>query len=416
MSETGQNEIGGELTSLIKSDPRLSYFKKGIEDRDKTEETLLRIILVYAKKYFCDYYGDKNRKLVWKEIVDQERIEGVRLNPINSPNDNQLTGLVKAARLTVKNPIYEIQDKYQYIKATVRLAEKFNLRLETKEEKERFPKILVVPHSYENSNPYILKKELAERAISGLKKYLKDLNARPGSSYLALTGGTAVLRFVNKFLSELDEDPTFKNNLEKMSPIKIVEISDPQELTNFGLLENTRSLHLALCDMKLASSGDYVPYGKFDTRKETLQAVYTGIGKPPEVSSPASNNPLLNKFKDLNKKLQEKASKFLFEVNAIPYYEDLDFQKEIRNKLNTQLIALEELNSKNKIILCPGRDKERAIYNLIVYSLNNPKHKVATHIIIDNVTFIKVLRIAEENSAINQTGKNYQYSYEEESL
>lgn len=388
-----ENKSKKSVEDLL-SDARMSYFKRGISE--KSDDLLKQLVLVFAEKYFCEFHGEKKRKEVWEELVKTERIEGIRFDDIKSPNDNQLVGLIIAARAAVENPIYELKSEYQYIKAKSRLAQKMGLDLKNEEIDKSFPKISIVHISSSDPSPFFLKQKVAEKAIESLKRYLKGIESQRAGAKIALTGGTSTLRFMNKFLSELDKDYEFRNNMKKLSPINVVEISNPAFLANYGLLENNRSLHLALRDLNLANAENYTSFidltkslKKNRNKEEEFQAIYTGIGKPSDDSSPESNSPL---YKDLKEK---KDKKYLFEVNAIPYYEDKRQQEAVRKNLGNSILPLENLNSKFKVILCPGGDKAKAIYNLIVYQLRNPSEKIATHIFTDNITFSNVMKAAE---------------------
>lgn len=401
-------------TNPISTDPRVSFFKKGAVGITG-EEALNRVILRFAEKYFLENYGETSRRSVYRLMAEKDSIPGVNFKAIYIPtperendkqnkeklvpNENQLAGLVEAARSVVENPIYKFKPEYIKYLSKNTLSLKFSGMLSNKNADnidkpliENFPSILISSPIKEGTiTSHSLKQDLAKVAIHSLKKYLHELEGNNNGVRIALTGGTSIMRFVNKFLFELDEDLQFSTDMKKLFPINIVEIAEPAALESKGLLENSKSLYLALKDMELSKSENYIYFNNFKIKKEKLHVIYTGIGKAKDIYGRESNSSLVKKISDNFKK--ETIPDYLFEINAIAYYSDPKLNKKIRSKLDDSIIPIEELDSDYKIILCSGVEKRNAVYNLLLYCILNPKIKLCTHLILDHTLFNELVKM-----------------------
>ena len=399
-----------EEENLISDDPRVSFFKKGANGISEVK-AVNSIVIIFAEHFFVRGLGEASRRAVYSFIAENVHIPGINFKAIyipesqrekgdpSVPNENQLAGLVQAARSVVENPIYKFKPEYMKHLSKNALALKFSEKIDKKNEIDehvntKLPSILIASPSRTNSiTSHSLKQDLAKVAINGLKKYLENLDGKKEGVYLALTGGTTIMRFVNKFLHELDEDIQFSENMKKIYPINLVEIAEPQALESKGLVENSKSLHLALQDMELSRGENYIRFSDFKGKSKVvkLHAIYTGIGKAKDNYGRESNSSLVKKITDGFKK--EKFPNYLFEINAIPYYSDSKMNVQVRNKLDDSITPIENLDSEYKIILCSGAEKRNAVYNLLLYCILNPKLKVCTHLILDHALFNELMKM-----------------------
>lgn len=402
-----------ELEGVILNDARLGFLKRAFT-KYKGPETIESILIRFAHKYFEVEGGTESIATSWKDFALTEEIKGMNLKSFTKLSANQYSGIMNAIRTVIEKPVYKVKEKYLDLLPTRRLAEMMGcFDSITRSFKTEFPKIIVVSdifYSGNTPNSHALKKRLAEKAIERLKKYLSNptlpkskqlLTLDNTETYIALAGGTSVLRLVNALINELDEDMEFYSNFQKLKPIKIVEMADPSELlTSYGLSENSRTTYLALSEMGLSGEDDYQTYEQTIKKMKAidLKIIYSGIGKG-EDSTPASNTRLQKILRDAGF-----TRKFLFELNSVPYFdESLDTKKDEEIKLQhflreKKIIPIEDLKSNYKFVLSGGEDKAKAIYNLVRYSINHPEKKLVTHLITSYATFREIVKLAKTNS------------------
>ncbi len=391
------DEHYSDLKTGIEQEQRLGYFRRGIINKNAENELLKEIIKIFAYHYFILYSGEAAKEWVWESIVNEVKIDGVKFSLIPQPNPNNYSGLLKVARTITHPPIYTLKSEFDYIKPTYRLAKAMGYTTESPDETTKnFPRIILVGSTL-GENSYSVKQKLAEKAVDGLKKYVLALKLKPNPSYVALAGGTTILRFVSSLTHWLSTDFDFMENiLKKMSPITMVEIAKPDSLLALGLMENTRTTQLVFEDMGLSKKESYISYDKLtkklNNKKEKfkLNAIYTGIGKNSDTIDGVNNKPL----KEILEK--EHLAHYQFEINGVPYFENKEDTKKSRTILkSSHIIPLENLESDYKIVICGGEGKEEAVYNLIQYCVKNPDVSIATHIIMEHKLFSKILMLSQ---------------------
>jgi hypothetical protein len=393
-----------DLKTGIEEEQRLGYFKRGIKNKKEETELLKEIIKIFAYHYFILYNGEAPKEKVWKNIVKNVKIDGIDFESIPDPNHNNYSGLLKVARTITNPPIYTLKTEFDYIKPTYRLAKAMGYITESSEDTyqlsiKNFPHISLIG-LLSGENSYSVKQKLAEKAVERLKKYVTTSESKPKPSYVALAGGTTILRFVSSLTHSLSTDSEFMENvIKKISPITMVEIAKPDSLLALGLMENSRTTQLVFEDMGLSKKESYITYEqlvkKMNHKKEKfkLSAIYTGIGKNSEHIDGVNNKPLKEML------IKENLSHYLFEINGVPYFESKEDTKKSRMLLkSSHIIPLESIESEYKIVICGGEGKEEAVYNLIQYCVKNPDISIATHIIMEHKLFSKILILAQYSS------------------
>lgn len=370
-----------------------TYLKRKLKfNKEKTRELMNDIIVKFCYYHYVQNHDRNLVKESWRLFKKEfATYYEFNLNDIGDLSDNDCTNIDKIRSEIVKSPIYELKEEYYSHLPYSEIYKKLGLATKDID----LPKIHVCGAG---TMPHFAKNHIAELATQLLKKSLYK-NGTPKQVILTPAGGTTVHHLISTVFHALDSDIELYDEVKIIEKIVVAELVNPKTIVaSFGLLENTNFLHFGLMERNLSKKEDFISFPKIHNTfnknaSKNLLVIYSGVGKPKEEKSP-SNNPNLDQMLTKIKN----AKSYLFEINGVPYYEDEQIEISVRKTMKQiQIAPIDSLDADYKIILAYGKQKSKAIYNMILYQIKNPSKNILTDVILDAETFAEVFKLASHS-------------------